>query len=132
MRSPRLVVFSAALLVAAATLGGSAVGSPAIACAEPNSGEWDIGAYDQCLKDGVANDVPNAWWIDHMRWCCERSGGVWNTGKEACQAPPAQPAGATPLPPQANLPPGIPTLAPVPANPPNVAPTLTRAPVSAG
>lgn len=36
-----------ATLLAAATLAGSGVEEPAVACAAP--AEWDIGAYDQCL-----------------------------------------------------------------------------------
>ena len=125
MRSPRLLL--AALLIAAATLGGSAAASPAIVSATPNDAEWDIGAYDNCMKIKLHPPVV----------CCIESGGVW-TGDYAgdpngtCVAPPAQSAGAQPAPPQANLPPDIPTLAPVPANPPNVAPSLTRAPASVG
>lgn len=36
-------IVPAALLAATATLGGSAIGDPAVARAEPR--EWDIGAY---------------------------------------------------------------------------------------
>jgi hypothetical protein len=44
-----------ALFTAAIALSATALGYPAIAGAEPNngggtSGEWDIGAYDSCMK----------------------------------------------------------------------------------
>lgn len=68
----------AVLLAAAATLGGSALGEPATACAVPDA-EWDIGQYDNCIKAG--NNEPSD--------CCLISGGVWSE-TQGCVAPPAR------------------------------------------
>ncbi len=84
----------AALLAVAATLGGSAIGEPAIVRAAPTEDpEWDIDKYDQCMR------------ISYNRaQCCIESGGVLippNAGG-VCHAPPipgAGPAGALPAPP---------------------------------
>ena len=84
----------AALLAAIAALGGSALANPAAACAAPNTGEWDIGAYDRCVGTNPPKDFDK--FIDHMHWCCINSGGEWNAAKKDCQAPPAKPAQAPP------------------------------------
>ncbi len=88
-------LFPATLLAATATLAGSAVGNPAVACAAP--GEWDVGVYDNCMRyldqrimagDVIDEDVQQ----NHVMQCCELSGGVWdpNSGFDgACGAPPA-------------------------------------------
>ena len=47
------------------TLGGLALGHPAIAGAEPNS-EWDIEVYDNCMSKTVRN----------AEYCCVLSGGI--------------------------------------------------------
>lgn len=130
----------AALLAAAAVLGGSAVGDPATACAAP--GEWDIGDYDSCMravherKHKTSQEA-----VDDFRFCCDRSGGVWNAAEEICQAPPAEPAdapqqptlpGVAPRPGEATQPPPPP---PPPVRNPGVAPrpgvigTFTPAPI---
>jgi hypothetical protein len=106
-----------------------AVGYPAIAGADPNNGggtsgssEWDIGAYDFCMKNHppLYTIEDN---LDHHRWCCESTGGVW--GSHGCQAPageasaPADPFGppqAAPTNIQAPPPPENPT---APVNPGN-------------
>jgi hypothetical protein len=113
----------AALIAAAATLGGSAVGSPAIACAEPNSGEWDIEQYDKCIHDYLGDPLKDTQaWFDHVKLCCWLSGGKWDGAN--CMAPPAGAQSG----PQANLPPGgLPTLQPL--APPTGAATPTQAPI---
>ncbi len=87
---------SAATLMFTVTiaLGITTIGYPASAGADPNngggtsgSGEWDIGAYDFCMKNHpplyTTEEV-----LDHHRWCCESTGGVW--GSHGCQAPAGQ------------------------------------------
>lgn len=91
---------------------GAALTVPAIANAEPR--EWDIGGYDDCVKQ-------SAWRGDTSRniiqYCCEINGGLWDDSKpalDACHAPPAEPAQVRP----GLLPPGgVPTLTAVPATP---------------
>jgi hypothetical protein len=110
-----------------ATVGGSAIGNPAIACAEPNSGEWDIEEYDRCMR-GVDWEISSGKFSDeviarHIASCCTETGGVLD-GTGGCVAPPA---GAQ-TGPQANLPPGgLLTLRPL-APPPRAAPR-TQAPI---
>jgi len=59
-----------------------ALAFPAAAAAQPNTGEWDIGAYDQCIGsfDGNPLDSPaeHKRWEDHMKMCCEKTGGIFN------------------------------------------------------
>ena len=55
-------------LAATALMAGLAIGSATVASAEPNSGEWDIGTYDACVKKGLSK-----------RYCCNKSGGVYST-----------------------------------------------------
>ena len=59
------------------------------------SGEWDIGAYDQCIASGEGQlpDKPNAK-EDHEHYCCINSGGIWDAAAKKCVAPPATPAEA--------------------------------------
>ena len=61
----------AALFAAALGIGASAFAHPAIA-----SAEWDIEAYDDCMRYS-----PSA--TEHG--CCIFSGGVWSNGR--CVAP---------------------------------------------
>lgn len=81
----------AALLAAAATVGGSAIGEPATACAVP--GEWDIGQYDTCVHDAetrFARGEIDGWTLrDELQACCTLSGGILNTSTGNCSAPPA-------------------------------------------
>lgn len=87
----RLLV-PATLIAAAATLGGSAIGEPAKACAAPR--EWDIGAYDQCIAGGFGKGYDAQEWENHKALCCLASGGDWSAARSECQAPPAEPAQA--------------------------------------
>jgi hypothetical protein len=73
---------------------GLPLGSAAVANAVP---EWDIGAYDQC-----ANSIPEDVQLDDrsddaFHECCWKSGGVWNSRTNKCQAPPAESQGRNPL-----------------------------------
>jgi hypothetical protein len=125
----RLLV-PAALLAAAATLGGSAFGDPAVAFAAPR--EWDIGEYDKCIQqadhDFFDGKISVAVHDERVRICCSDSGGVWKAGLplyDACTAPPANAAGRT-------VPPGVitHTLTPAPATAPpgDITQTFTPAP----
>ncbi|QZT64372.1 hypothetical protein [Mycolicibacterium austroafricanum] len=123
----------AVLLAVTATLGGSAWISPTEACAAPND-EWDIGAYDQCVGsfDGIPSqsDADYKRWTDHMKMCCERTGGIFRyAGAGGCVAPPAEPAAGGPV-----VPPGVATHTLEPAPPPavwnpGVIATFTPAPI---
>ena len=133
----------AALLVATAALGGSAVGDPATACAAPQ--EWDIGAYDRCIagvdvawgEGKIATENLN----DAYRECCEKSGGIWSSlggsaGAGKCVAPPANAETQPTLPGVAPPPVGA-TQNPAPPPPPfrnpgAVIDTFTPAPASPG
>jgi hypothetical protein len=107
-----------ALFTAAIALG--TLGYPAIAGADPNNGggpgggEWDIGAYDFCM----ANHPPlytQEEVLDHHRWCCESTGGVWGTN--GCQAPPGEASSPrNPGQPQQVAPPNM-QAPPAPVNP---------------
>ena len=69
-----LIRTAPAVVLAAA---GVALAFPAIASALPDTpGEWDIGAYDQCVASGEGQlpDKPNAQ-EDHIHYCCINSGG---------------------------------------------------------
>jgi len=88
----KTIISTAASVVFAAA--GIALALPAVASALPDTpGEWDIGAFDRCVNSGENQlpDKPNAQ-EDHIRYCCENSGGIWSGGK--CVAPPAEPAEA--------------------------------------
>lgn len=78
-----------AFIVAAGALGGSALAEPAHACAAPR--EWDIGAYDQCLNDGLGKGYNEEEQLNHQALCCWATGGDWNAAQGTCQAPPAEP-----------------------------------------
>jgi hypothetical protein len=95
----RLIV-PAVLLAATGALGGSAVVTPATACAAPS---WDIGSYELCLDDINESDPDKD--LEAKKTCCLATGGEWKRGSDGamdCFAPPiegAGPAGATPAPP---------------------------------
>lgn len=128
----------AAVLLAAATLGGSAVGNPAIACAVP---EWDVDYYDRCVATVLADYQSGKRDFEHYNigvvLCCENSGGIW-TESQGCVAPPAEQAqptlpGTAPRPGVATQPPPPPP-PPVVRNPgvaprPGVIETFTPAPI---
>jgi hypothetical protein len=105
------------MLTTAIVLAGTPLGYIAIAGADPNNGggtggsaEWDIGAYDFCMKNHPPLHTIEEN-LDHHRWCCESTGGVW--GSHGCQAP----AGAASAPAD-------------PFGPPQAAPTNIQAPPS--
>jgi hypothetical protein len=56
----------AALIAVTATLGGSALANPAVACSTPNTGGYDDARYEECRKGGLA-----------PRFCCSQAGGTW-------------------------------------------------------
>jgi hypothetical protein len=60
-------------------------GHPAIASAEP--GEWDIGAYDDCMAGPPVE--PNESAQTHMAYCCITSGGQPVSIETKCVAPAA-------------------------------------------
>ena len=111
------------------------LGLPGLAGADPNNGggtggggEWDIGAYDYCMKHpapgttGTTEEI-----LDQHRWCCESTGGVWGSGDNGCHAPSGQ--ASSPLGPgPAKVPPpkGVQT------PPPPVNPTAPAKPGSSG
>ncbi len=103
-RIPLATVAAAGLIAAAAALGTSAFGHPGVASAQPNNGgsggEWDIEAYDNCLQNARAgyglDDLTQQYLEDSDHYCCNHSGGVWNTAQAKCEAPAADTAGAQP------------------------------------
>ncbi len=131
-------VFAASLFAAGITIGTTA-GNPTTAFAVPNSGDWDVGAYDRCIAAvddawarGLIEDITGA-----HRECCEKSGGVWSPlgpepGNAKCVAPPAKPAQAQPGTSQR---PGVATQTSEPSPPPvarNPEVTLTFVPAPVG
>jgi hypothetical protein len=86
--------------IAAATVAAGALAVGALALTAPANSEareWDIGAYDQCV--GAFDGVPSVSaadyerWEDHMKLCCDRTGGVFRyAGANGCVAPPAEEA----------------------------------------
>ena len=89
---PRLA--RAAFFAAAVTLSSAAC--PAIATAAP---VWDIEEYDYCMRQtgGIPpspGEDPIEKEEENDRYCCHRSGGVWNG--ITCATPPAE-AEAAPL-----------------------------------
>jgi hypothetical protein len=82
---------TATLVLVAAAVGFT---SPGVASAEPK--EWEIGAYDECVRS--FNDNPNdseanhKRWVDHMKMCCDKSGGIYQySGQGGCVASKDQP-----------------------------------------
>ncbi|KUH74154.1 hypothetical protein AU184_25585 [Mycolicibacterium novocastrense] len=60
--------------------------------------EWDIGAYDTCIKAAQdrlnADKISPSQYYDELRFCCDMSGGQWaggngNHSAGKCEAPPA-------------------------------------------
>jgi hypothetical protein len=120
-----------AFIAAAGALGGSALAEPAHACAAPR--EWDIGAYDQCLNDGLGKGYNEEEWLNHQALCCWATGGDWNAAQGKCQAPPAEPAQRPGMAPR----PGViqtlePAAPPVIRNPGVVTETFSPAPANLG
>jgi hypothetical protein len=118
----------AALIAATAVLGASAFGDPGIAGAAPK--EWDIGAYDDCVRAAdllfVEGKINSATHLELTNGCCVTSGGVLGPPPaNVCSAPAANAPGRT-------IPPGRPiqTLTPdLPFAPPgDITQTFTPAP----
>ena len=81
---------------AAIAFGGVALANPATACAER---VWDIGEYDSCSRNVPADQGSDPdKYLEHLRWCCFKSGGDWNTGTRNCQAPAEGPVAPNPGP----------------------------------
>src|SRR5262245_33258231 len=70
----------AILIAGAATLGSSAVGNPAIACAEP-AVNWDKQYYQTCkqanLDDFTAGTTNIDQYRERVQYCCYKAGGGW-------------------------------------------------------
>jgi hypothetical protein len=115
----------AALLAAAATLGGSALGYPAIADAAQ---EWDIGEYDLCVAGALAayqsGKITFQDYNQKVKDCCIISSGIWSE-TQGCGAPPANEVGHTVRPGAINQ-----TMTPAPVAPPpgDITQTFTPAP----
>ena len=119
--SLRRLVFLAPL-AATAVLGGSALGDPAAACAEPK--QWNEAGYHACVdqlnKDLAAGRYTPEQYIELVQGCCSLSGGAWNNTLKQCESPPAAPAQGPAVAPQ----PGVATQTVEPAPPP-----VTRVPL---
>jgi hypothetical protein len=97
---------------------------------------WDIEEYDYCMRQtgGVPpGSDPIAKEEENDRYCCYRSGGVWNG--ITCAAPPAEGEGAAlpPSGPRVDLP-TVHVQPPIvaPPNPPLVGPIVPVLPPTAG
>jgi hypothetical protein len=118
----------AAVVVAALATGANTVAYTAIVTAEA---VWDIEEYDYCMRQtgGIPpspGEDPIEKEEENDRYCCHRSGGVWNG--ITCATPPAEAQGAA-LPPKRPDKVGLPTVRvepPIvgPPNPPFVGPTV--------
>jgi hypothetical protein len=119
-----------AFIVAAGALGGSALAEPAHACAAPR--EWDIGAYDQCINDGLGQGYNEEEKLNHDALCCWATGGDWNAAQGKCQAPPAESAQRPAIAPGLITRTLEPTAPPVVRNPGVVTATFSSAPANLG
>jgi hypothetical protein len=90
------LVLTAGVFAAAVAFGGSAVGHPAIATAEPNTDSWDLEAWEACMRKIDTTQHPGAQFLyddyihNEMMKCCVNTGGVWHSDTNTCVAPPAQ------------------------------------------
>jgi hypothetical protein len=119
-----------AFILTAGALGGSALAETAHACAAPS--EWDIGAFDQCLKSGLGQGFSDEEYQQHYKYCCLQSGGRCESTPYGCKcvAPPANPAQGPMAPPSGGV--ATQTLAPAPPPPirnPGVVTTFVPAPI---
>jgi hypothetical protein len=119
-----------AFIAAAGALGGSALADPAHACAAPR--EWDIGAYDQCLNDGLGKGYNEEEWLNHQALCCWATGGDWNAAQGKCQAPPAEPAQRPGMAPRPGVIQTLEPVAPPVIRNPAVVETFSPAPANLG
>lgn len=125
--------FIAAAIAATALVFGGVV-TPPLAVGEPNSGSWDIEEFDYCLKQtskGLGGADPldiGAKVKENQRYCCYRSGGVWNG--DTCVAPSGNSAGTQQVPGNIETAPVV-TMAPPQGDPPRVSgdsPVVTQVP----
>ncbi len=83
---------AAMLIVGAATLALAAGGLTAPAPAQAEK-IWDLGAYDACAKAALdryeQKKTDAATFADEVRFCCDMSGGQYNSAAMKCEAPPA-------------------------------------------
>jgi|tagenome__1003787_1003787.scaffolds.fasta_scaffold20953015_4 hypothetical protein len=121
-----------AVACVAAALTVSNLGSAAGANAQPNSGTWDLEAFDACTKQINYFDEPFDYW-KKMKACCVNSGGVWKETPQGigdCVAPPATSPGSGQLPGKVRIPPDLSAVPVTPVQPPPdgaVSPPLTNA-----
>jgi hypothetical protein len=130
--------------VAMTTMAVGTIAASAITYAQPNTGgEWDIGAYDNCVS--AVNDAFNRGLIEDynsaLMECCIKSGGDWKPNPFApssahsgtCTAPAAGPPGTPPTLPGQVPHPGSATQNPAaplpPVRNPGVTQPFTPAPV---
>ena len=127
---------AAGLIAAAATISGSAIGGPAIACAAPKP--WDPAEYGACVQaaydDWQAGRISKKTYQELVGHCCDAQGGKWvpdslSDAGGQCQPPP-QPGVRAP---GAAEPGKVPTQTFQPAQPPvlqpgSLNPTVTFAP----
>jgi hypothetical protein len=112
----------AAMLLGAAAIAAAPLASPAITTAQPNSGTWDLEAWDDCWRYYWATNPDHKVTEENEKQCCWQSGGLWQDGPFGhdgkCVAPPAEPAsGSRQLPGNVQIPSDIAT-APVTKAPP--------------
>jgi hypothetical protein len=114
MRSLAIRV-AAPIVFAATMLAAPVAGDPPAAVAAP---EWDVGAYDACMarEQEMAGDIPGyPGGSQAIRWCCEKSGGIYDPDRGTlgtCGAPPAVAADEPTKPPAGPRAPTIPGPAP--------------------
>lgn len=133
--------FASAIVLAGATLTISTTDEPVIATAAPK--EWDIGAYDRCMKNEMemVDIVPDYPAYQAHQYCCDLSGGVWDPtgpGWGTCGAPPAVAADTPSTAPQEAVDPDVAGGTPPPTKPgpkpltPRILGTPTTTPVPVG
>jgi hypothetical protein len=79
---------SATVLGAAAIVAAiSGLAQPAVSHAEKY---WDVGSYDNCVRVAdnrmLSGQTTTSQYWQEVRFCCDRSGGEWQSGR--CTAPP--------------------------------------------
>jgi hypothetical protein len=108
----------AGAVLAMAIVSANALGSAALANAEPNNGgTFDVAKFNKCMADLLDVDGDDLDYRVTGRICCRASGGVWNESRSECEAPPADTQGSRQLPGEVQIPSDIAT-APVTKNPP--------------
>ena len=84
------------VVIAAALSLGMAPGADAqpIDSSDHSAGEWDIEAYDNCIRKIPTIMDPGAYNRANYS-CCVNSGGIYDHGGNKCVAPAARPAGSS-------------------------------------